>query len=69
MQYEVHAVGEEDLPEGIHWLAVERTDGSTVLLINGDPARCWAFMQATQGVCEPCSVPTTLLPAPHLVAV
>lgn len=69
MQYVVQTVGDDELPEGVHWLAVEQEDGPPLLLINGDPARCWAFMQATQATCEPCSLPTTLLPERHLVAV
>lgn len=69
MQYVVQAVGDDELPEGIHHLVVERHDGPPFLLINGAPARCWAFMQETQDMSEPCSVPTTLLPTRHLVAV
>jgi hypothetical protein len=69
MQYEVQAVGDDELPEGVHWLAVENGDGPPTLFINGDPARCWEFMQATQDLREPCTLPTTLLPAPLLRAV
>jgi hypothetical protein len=69
MQYVVQTVGDDDLPDGIHWVTVEQLDGTTVLLINGEPARCWAFMQATQGLRESCALATTLLPERHLTAV
>lgn len=67
MQYEVLAVGDDELPEGVDHLVVEQPDGPPVLLINGAPARCWAYMQAFQDMQESCAMPTLLLPRPRML--
>lgn len=46
MTYDVHVVGDDELPAGIHQVIVERTSGPPLLLLNGAPARCWLWMRA-----------------------
>lgn len=60
MQYEVQTVGENDLPAGINRVIVERDDGDPILLINGEPARCWRFMRAWEESIEADLKPTVL---------
>lgn len=62
MQYVVQTVGDDELPEGMDRVAVERPDGTVILFINGAPARCWAFMQSVQDMWEPTAEPTILFP-------
>ncbi|WP_294567545.1 hypothetical protein [uncultured Arthrobacter sp.] len=44
--YIVQAVGDEELPEGIHAAIVERDGLPAVLFINGEVARCWHMLRA-----------------------
>ena len=46
MDYEVQIVGDDELPVGVHSVVVERPDAIPLLLLNGAPAQCWAFMGA-----------------------
>lgn len=70
MQYAVQIVGDDDLPQGMNKVVVERGDGPPLLLINGEPARVWRFMRGYEDTHEPCGVPTICLPAvPLLYAV
>lgn len=62
MQYTVQIVADHELPNGVERVIVEREDGSAVMLINGNTARCWSFMRAWEDSLEPCTVPTVLLP-------
>lgn len=70
MQYLVHTVADNALPEGVSWLIVERDDEPPLLLINGEVARCWRFMRAWEDTIEPSWQPTVTLPLlPQLQAV
>jgi len=70
MRYHVHVVGDDEMPEGLDRLIVERKDGTAVLLLSGVYAECWQFMRAYEDTREPCTVPTILLPVrPLLYAV
>ena len=69
MDYIVQEVKDDELPEGRHVVIVEREDGPAVLLLNGLPARVWRMMREWEDQCEPCTVPSHLLPAPVLLAV
>jgi hypothetical protein len=60
MKYDVRAVEDDELPEGVDRVIVEREDGSAVLLVSGEPARCWRFMRAWEDTLEPREVPTLL---------
>lgn len=60
MHYQVETVGDNDLPEGVHLVIVERDDAPPILILNGQPARLWAMMRAWEDTCECPSVPTVL---------
>lgn len=60
MRYVVHTVADGELPEGLDRVIVERHDGPPLLLISGEPARCWRFMRAWEDSLEPPFVPTML---------
>ena len=45
MKYEVQVVGDDQLPQGIKRVIVERPDGSALLLLAESVAGTWAFMQ------------------------
>lgn len=62
MQYEVHTVGDDDLPAGVHSVIVERDVGPALLVINGPVAECWRFMRSWEDTHEPCEVPSVTLP-------
>ena len=67
MHYEVQTVGDDELPEGIHKVIVERDDGPPLLIINGEPARCWRLMRAWEDTLEPPCVPSIIMPAQPLL--
>ncbi len=67
MQYAIEVVGDDDLPQGVHKVVVEREGQQSMLLINGPLAQCWRFMRAYEDTIEPCDVPTILLPATPLL--
>lgn len=48
MDYIVQTVGEDELPAGVNRVIVERAGEQPILLINGEPARCWRMMVAYQ---------------------
>lgn len=60
MRYIVLPVADNDLPEGITMVIVERQDGQNLLLIAGEHARGWRFLRAWEDSREPCVVPTLL---------
>lgn len=45
MRYEVVVVGDQELPEGITRLIVERTGGDALLLLAESAAGTWKFMR------------------------
>lgn len=65
MRYTVQTVADHELPAGVNKVIVERGDGTAVMLLNGEPARCWHMMRAWEDSLEPATVPTVLFPA-HL---
>lgn len=67
MHYEVQTVGDDELPAGIHEVIVERIDGPPLLILNGEPAKCWRFMRAWEDTREPPHIPTTAIPASALL--
>ena len=67
MKYLVHTVGDDELPEGVPFVIVERDKEPPLLLIGGEVARCWRFMRAWENTCEPAWQPTVTLP--YLAAV
>lgn len=70
MKYAIQVVGEDELPQGIHKVVVERADGPPLMLVNGQLAQCWRFMRAFEDTQEPPTVPSVLLPErPLLYAV
>lgn len=70
MQYEIQVVGEDELPQGMNKVVAEQADGTVLMLINGELARCWRFLRAWEDTLEPCTVPTILMPdRPLLYAV
>lgn len=70
MKYAIRIVGEDELPQGIHKVIVERADMPPLMLVNGELAECWRFMRAYEDTQEPCAVPSVLLPeGPLLYAV
>lgn len=44
----MQTVGEDELPAGMNRVIVEREGEQPILLINGEPARCWRMMLAYQ---------------------
>lgn len=60
MQYLVQTVGDDELPEGMSSVIVERDDGPPILLINGERAKCWRFMRAWEDSAEEADVPSVL---------
>lgn len=60
MNYVVHVVGEDELPEGRNVVIVERDGETPLLLVNGTPARVWELMRAYEDTREPADVPTLL---------
>lgn len=62
MRYQVQVVGNDEMPEGIDRLIVEREDGTVLLLLSGVYADCWQFMRAYEATREPRTVPSILLP-------
>lgn len=60
MKYEVHAVADGALPQGMDRVIVERTDGPPLLIISGTPARVWRFMRAWEDDCESATLPSIL---------
>ncbi len=67
MQYAIQVVGDDDLPQGVNKVVVERNDGTALMMINGELARCWRFLRAWEDTLEPCTVPTIMLPAAPLL--
>lgn len=66
MRYTVHTVGDDELPEGVDWLVVERDNAPPVMLVSRGPARVWAAMRAWEDTMEPPSVPSLFCAAPHV---
>lgn len=62
MHYEVHTVGDDDLPPGVHSVIVERPEGPALLLINGAIADCWRLMRTWEGTFESCEIPSITVP-------
>lgn len=60
MNYVVHVVGENELPEGRNVVIVERDGEPPLLLVNGLPARVWEMMRAYEDTLEPADVPSLL---------
>ena len=60
MKYIVQAVEDNELPEGITLVIVEREGGPNLLLVAGEHARGWHFLRAWEDSREPCEVPTLL---------
>lgn len=70
MRYEIQIVRDDELPQGVNKVVVERDGEPPLMLINGEPARVWRFMREYEDTVEPCSVPSICLPArPLLYAV
>lgn len=67
VHYEVQTVGDDELPDGIHQVIVERIDGPPLLILNGEPARCWSFMRAWEDTLEAPHIATTAIPLPALL--
>lgn len=70
MRYEVAIVGHGDLPAGINKVIVEREGALPLLLINGEPARCWQFMRAwveaeESAEATQCATPLPAAPPPR----
>jgi hypothetical protein len=63
MQYAVLTVAEDELPEGVQHVIVERPEPDPpLLIITGETARCWEFMRRWEDTLEPSSVPTVTRP-------
>jgi hypothetical protein len=62
MKYVVQAVGDDELPEGITHVVVERENDPPLLLISGEVARCWRMMRSWENTLEPAWQPTITLP-------
>lgn len=67
MNYTIQIVGDDELPDGMNKVIVERAGEPPLMLINGEPARAWRFMRAWEDMREPSSVPSVLLPARTLL--
>lgn len=63
MQYAIQVVGNEELPEGVDRVIVERENEPPLMLISGELARCWRFVRAYEDALEPCELPSIMLPA------
>lgn len=60
MRYIVQPVDDNELPEGVTFVIVERAGGEHLLLIAGEHARGWRFLRAWEDSVESCAVPTLL---------
>ena len=60
MRYIVQPVADNELPEGVTFVIVEREGGQHLLLVAGEHARGWRFLRAWEDGREPCEVPTLL---------
>lgn len=67
MNYAIQIVGDDELPQGMNKVVVERPDGTALMLINGDPARVWRWMMAWEDTLEPRAAPAVLLPTMPLL--
>lgn len=52
MNYEVHTVADDALPSGTDHVIIERVDSPPLLILNGHPARVWAWMRKWEGTRE-----------------
>lgn len=62
MNYEVQVVADDELPEGVSRVIVEREGAPPLLLLCGEPARTWLFMRSYEDTLEPWYLPTVCLP-------
>lgn len=60
MQYVVQTVEDNELPEGIDAVIVERADGTAVMLVSGRPAQVWAMMRGREDSLESELIPSLL---------
>lgn len=60
MRYEVQPVGDDELPEGIHVVIVEREREPHLMLLNGLPARVWRLMREWENDLGSASEPSLL---------
>lgn len=67
MHYAIQIVADDELPDGMNKVIVERVGEPPLMLINGELARGWRFMRAWEDMQEPSSVPSILLPARPLL--
>lgn len=67
MQYAVLTVDDSELPDGVDRVIVERENEPPLLILAGEPARCWQWMRRWENTLEPPVVPTVCKPFPRAV--